>query len=113
MFAFLRELVAHWNAPNLSAVSALFREDAALSSPFGTEGSGSSWLHGRHEIAHHLQKVRSARQPFEILDIATNDPFYALLLGSGRDHLTIIVEPEKPPLLIRRMIICKSIFHLR
>ena len=49
----------------------------------------------------------------EIVDVATNNPFCMLLLRSGRDYLTIIVEPEKPPLLIRRTIICKSIFHVR
>jgi hypothetical protein len=113
MFAFLRDLMRHWNENNVNAISALFREDAALSSPFAVENSVSSWVQGRQEIAQHLQDLRSRYQTFEIVDVATNNPFYTLLLRSGRDYLTVIVEPEKPPLLIRRMIICKSIFHVR
>jgi hypothetical protein len=113
MFAFLRDLMRHWNENNLKCLSALFREDAALSSPFGIEHSASSWVQGHHEIGRHLQDLRSRYQTFEIVDVAANNPFYTLLLRSGRDYLTIIVEPEKPPLLIRRMIICKSIFHVR
>jgi hypothetical protein len=34
-----------------------------------------------------------------------------LLLSDGREYLTLIIELEEPPLLIRRMIICKSIFR--
>jgi hypothetical protein len=113
IFAFLRDLIRHWNERNVEAISALFREDAALSSPFGVENSASPWVQGRHEIGRHLQDLRSRYQGFEIVDIATNNPFYTLLLRSGRDYLTIIIEPERPPLLIRRMIICKSIFHVR
>jgi hypothetical protein len=113
MFAFLRDLMRHWNENNVQAISTLFREDAALSSPFGIESSASSWVQGRHEIGRHLQDLRSRYQSFEIVDVATNNPFYTLLIRSGRDYLTIIVEPEKLPLRVRRMIICKSIFHVR
>jgi hypothetical protein len=47
------------------------------------------------------------------MNVATDSALYTLLLWDGQQYLTVIVEPEKSPLLIGRMIICKSVFHRR
>jgi hypothetical protein len=113
MLAFLSELIRHWNENDLTAMSAQLREDAALSSPFVLESSTSTWVQGRQEIVAHLKYVRSRYRSFEIMNVATDGAVYTLLLWDGQQYLTVIVEPEKSPLLIRRMIICKSVFHRR
>jgi hypothetical protein len=113
MLAFLRDVIRHWNENDLHAMSAHFRDDAALSSPFVLESSTSTWVQGRQAIVAHLKYVRSRYRIFEIMNVATDTAFYTLLLWDGQQYLTVIVEPEPSPLLIRRMIICKSIFHRR
>jgi hypothetical protein len=113
MLAFLRDLIRHWNENDCKAISARFREDAALSSPFVLESATSTWVQGRQEIVRHLKYVRSRYRTFEIMNVATDSAFYTLLLWDGQQYLTVIVEPETSPLLIRRMIICKSVFHRR
>jgi hypothetical protein len=72
------------------------------------EHVGSWW----HEIVRHLSDVRSRYQSLEITDIATDAAsYYTLLLSRRREYLTLIIELEEGPLLIRRTMICKSVFR--
>jgi hypothetical protein len=112
VLAFVRGSVQHWIDDEIEAVAANLREDGVMSSPFVLETSPSTWVRGGHEIARHLSDVRSRYQTLEIIDIATDAAlYYTLLLSDGREYLTLIIELEEPPLLIRRMIICKSVFR--
>ncbi|MDQ1422331.1 MAG: hypothetical protein QOJ52_4293 [Acidimicrobiaceae bacterium] len=109
--AFVRGSIQHWNEKNIDAMAARFRDDAVLSSPFAQENSASTWIQGKDEIIAHLKLVRARYERFKVVDVATDTSFYTILLSDGREYLTIIIEPEQPSALIRRMIICKSVFH--
>jgi hypothetical protein len=109
--AFVRGSIQHWNKRNIDAMAARFRDDAVLSSPFALERSSSTWIQGKEEVIAHLKMVRSRYEHFRVVDVATNTSFYTILLSDGEAYLTIIIEPDQTSLLIRRMIICKSVFH--
>jgi hypothetical protein len=111
VLAFVRGSIQHWNAKNIDAMAARFRDDAVLSSPFALENSSSIWIQGKEDIITHLKMVRSRYEHFRIVDVATTASFYTILLSNGEQYLTIIIEPDETSLLIRRMIICKSVFH--
>ena len=111
VLAFVRGSIQHWNEKNVDAMAARFRDDAVLSSPFALEESSSTWTQGKDEIIAHLKMVRSRYEHFRVVDVATDTSFYTILLSDGKQYLTIIIEPDETSLLIRRMIICKSLFH--
>jgi hypothetical protein len=112
VLAFVRTSIQHWIDNGTESFSARLREDAVMSSPFVLETSATTWVRGRQEISRHLNDARSRYKALAITDIATDAAlYYTLLLSDGENHLTILMEPEGPPLLIRRMIICKSVFH--
>jgi hypothetical protein len=110
ILAFVRGSIQYWNAKNIDAMAARFRDDAVLSSPFAPESS-STWIQGKEDIIAHLKMVRDRYEHFRIVDVATTASFYTILLSNGEEYLTIIIEPDQPSLLVRRMIICKSVFH--
>jgi hypothetical protein len=69
MFAFLRDLMRHWNQNNVQAISTLFREDAALSSPFGSDdhrGTGkAAAAHPPHDyLQEYLPRALTAHLKF-------------------------------------------------
>lgn len=108
---FVRKSIQHWNEGNIDAMSERFREDAALSSPFVSDEASSTWVQGREEIIVHLKEVRAGYENFTVVDAATDTLFYSLLLSDGEEYLTVIVEPGASSLLIRRMFICRSVYH--
>jgi hypothetical protein len=111
VIAFVRASIQNWNKKNIDAMAARFRDDAVLSSPFALEHSSSTWIQGKDEIIAHLKIVRSRYEHFGVVDVATDSSFYTILLSDGKQYLTIIIEPDETSLLIRRMTICKSVFH--
>jgi hypothetical protein len=111
VLAFVRGSIQHWNEKDIDAMASRFRDDAVISSPFALEHSSTTWIQGKDEIVSHLKMVRARYEHFKIIDVATDSSFYTILLSDGREYLTIIIEPEQPSLLIRRLIICKSVFH--
>jgi hypothetical protein len=83
-----------------------------MSSPFVLESRRARGFVGGHEIVRHLSDVRSRYQSLEIIDVATDAAsYYTLLLSGSREYLTLIIELEEAPLLIRRTMICKSVFR--
>ena len=109
--AFVRTAIQCWIENDIEAISDRFREDAVMSSPFVLETSPTTWVRGRHDILRHLKGLRSRYRSPGIVNIATDAAlYYTLLLRDVEEYLTIIVELEDAPLLIRRMIICKSVF---
>ena len=104
----VRHSLLHLKSGDVSALAYRFREDAMMSAAGPLE---TTVVQGRTDVIRLLGHIRRQFAEVEVVDVATDTVLNVMTLKADEQMLSIVVEPDHT-LLVRRLILCRSIMSL-